>query len=234
LRYLGGKAKVATKLTTFLESVRKPNQMFVDGMVGGCSIVRKMTGERIAADSCPYLITFLKCLQDGWTPPETISEQRYYEIRKMYKEGYHAPVIGFAAYFCSFGGKFWGGFARDPKTARDFANEAYRDALKLMEEIREVKLFCCDYSDLLINIIPEKSLVYFDIPYEGTTGYKNKFYNSLFWQVIRIFSNKHDIYISEYQAPEDFECVWSLKRKTELNTKNGKDTRIEKLFKYKG
>lgn len=245
MRYLGGKARIAKPLTNFLKSIRKPDQIFVDGMTGGGSIIRNIGGQRIANDICPYLIAFYKQLQEGWLPPETLSEERYQELKQLYKNGECNGEIGFAAYFCSFGGKFWGGFARDKKSDRDFTNEAYedslrlirgqyRDSIKLQEGIKDVSFFCGDYEDLLGSLFPG-CLVYCDIPYIGTTEYKTKFDHERFYNIIRKLSGCHDIYISEYTMPNDFECVWSCERKTNLNMADGnKGDRTEKLFKFRG
>jgi DNA adenine methylase len=214
-------------------------------MVGGANIVRNMDGVRFANDICPYLIEFYKALQNGWKPPEHVSEEDYKYYNKLYKEGVISPKIGFVMYFCSFGGKKWGGYARDKKTNRDFSKEAYedslrlsngqfKDSLRLSEGIRGVNFYCMEYFDLLM-VIPKDCLVYFDIPYKGTTGYGKKFNHDQFWSVIRTCSKLEDIYVSEYEAPEDFECVWQLDRKTNLNTKDGsKSNRTEKIFKYRG
>ena len=43
----------------------------------------------------------------------------------------------------------------------------------------------------------------------------------------------HKIFVSEYNAPDDFECIWQKEVKTVLN-KNSQDIRTEKLFKHKG
>lgn len=79
--------------------------------------------------------------------------------------------------------------------------------------------------------VNSKCLIYIDPPYKGTTKYSTIFDHNRFWEVVRRFSSKHDIYVSEYVAPDDFECVWSIIRKTELNTKQGKAIRTERLFK---
>lgn len=237
MRYLGGKARVSKPLTDFLKSVRKTNQTYVEPFVGGGSVIRLMDGQRIASDFCPYLITFYKQLQNGWLPPEIISEERYKELKQLYKETVCNGEIGFAMYFCSFGGKAWGGYARDKKGVVDnrLINGQYRDSVKLQKDIKDVTFICYDYETLFkwLEDIKSKCLIYCDPPYKGTTEYKNKFDHVRFWKVMREYSTIHDIYISEYVAPEDFECVWSIERKTNLNIKNGgKSNRVEKLFKY--
>jgi DNA adenine methylase len=214
-------------------------------MVGGGSIIRFIEGEnRIANDIDIDLIEFYKALQNNWLPPQHITEEDYQYYKKINQEGIHSPKVGFVKFFCSFGGKGWGGLARDKKSNRDFPKEAYEDSLrlirgqyndsvKLSEGIKNVQFHCLDYKELL-KIVPINSLIYFDIPYVTTTEYKYKFSHKEYCEVIRNFSKFHDIYTSSYIAPEDFECVWSIERKTNLNMANGgKDIRIEKLFKFK-
>lgn len=235
MRFLGSKTKISKQLCEFLNSKRQPDQIYVEPCCGACAITRKMDNPRICADICPYLITFFKQLQDGWIPPEHISEKRYQELKQLYKSGVCNGEIGFAGYFCSFGGKWFGGYARDRQSYRDFSNEAYRDALRLQEQIQGINFQCCTYSDTL-GKLPisqfHRCLVYIDPPYEGATGYKNKFNHDEFWEIVKHYSSLHDIYVSSYVARPGFECVWSIERNTELNTKNGKAKRIERVFKY--
>lgn len=234
MRYLGGKVKISRPLTDFLKSVRKPGQIYVEPFCGGGAVISLMDGQRIGSDLCPYLITFYRQLQDGWLPPETLSEERYKELKQLYKDTACNGEIGFAMYFCSFGGKAWGGYARDPKGGYDFVKGARNSAIRLIEAVKDVKFYCYDFATLL-QAIPLGSLVYCDPPYMGTTGYKFKFDHTRFFNVMRTFSHIHDIYISEYQAPEDFNCVWQIDRKTCLNTADGgKANRVEKLFKFNG
>ena len=84
------------------------------------------------------------------------------------------------------------------------------------------------YEDLEI---PRNSIIYCDPPYAGTTGYKDKFNHDEFWKWCRDKKAEgHTIFISEYNAPKDFKCIWSQ----ELNVsvaRNGKHKKaMEKLF----
>lgn len=233
MRYLGGKTKISKQLTTFLKSIRRPNQVYIEPCVGGGSILRLMDNPRIASDISLDLILFYQALRNGWVPPEHMSEGKYKQLKYMEP----SALRGFGGYFCSFGGKWLGGYARGD--GRDFCNEAHRDSLKLAEQIQGVSFYCCDYEELLESHLilfknaNSRCLIYIDPPYKNTTKYSGAFDHDHFWEVIRKFSSVHDIYVSEYVAPEDFECVWSIVRKTELNTKHGKAIRTERLFKFK-
>lgn len=84
--------------------------------------------------------------------------------------------------------------------------------------------------------IPPQSIVYCDPPYFGTTDYKDKFDHSIFWDWVRALANDgHKVYVSEYQAPNDFKCIWSKEIKSSLsaNGKTGGSKRsVERLFVY--
>lgn len=50
---------------------------------------------------------------------------------------------------------------------------------------------------------------------------------------MRDWSKNNDVYISEYNAPDDFKCVLEIPTKTDIrNNKNKMESRIEKLFKH--
>lgn len=227
MRYLGGKAKISKRLVEFLTSRRKPGQIYAEPCIGGGSVIRRLLNPRVANDIHDDLILFYKAICSGWQPPVTVSEDDYRRI----KQGSPSALRGFVGFFCSFGGKWWGGFARGD--GRDFANEAHRDSLRLAKDLGGTDFYCSDYADFL-SMLKHNCLVYVDPPYKNTTKYSGVFDHNRFWEVIRQFSKVHDIYVSEYTAPSDFQCVWSTIRKTELNTKNGKGIRVEKLFQFDG
>ena len=53
-----------------------------------------------------------------------------------------------------------------------------------------------------LNIIPN-SIIYCDIPYFGTTKYKDDFDHAEFWEWCRIkVQQGHKVFISEYNAPK--------------------------------
>jgi len=73
-------------------------------------------------------------------------------------------------------------------------------------------------------------VIYLDPPYEGTTKYKNNDFDyDVFWDWVRDLSKDNYVFISEYNAPPDFECIWSKKVTTSLKVHEHED-RTEKLF----
>ncbi len=82
----------------------------------------------------------------------------------------------------------------------------------------------------------ENCLIYCDIPYFGTTSYKTEtFSHDIFWEWARKMSIKNSVFVSEYNAPSDFECVWQGEIKTNFASQRNEATHkaVEKLFKLK-
>ena len=74
--------------------------------------------------------------------------------------------------------------------------------------------------------------------YQETTKYSVEAFDyDTFWDWCRDVSKDNYIFVSEYSAPDDFECVWSKEHLTSLDCKRGNDAskkiRREKLFIYK-
>jgi len=132
----------------------------------------------------------------------------------------------------SFGGKWFGGYARN-KTNTNYALQSKKSLHKGIDNMGKVEFVCMDYRD--VNI-PDGSIVYADPPYNNTTGYgKTKFNSEDFWEYMRKISKKNKVFISEQNAPDDFECIWEkpFTRTLDVN-KNNQFQVTEKLFTYKG
>jgi len=86
---------------------------------------------------------------------------------------------------------------------------------------------CCDYKTLNI---PTGSIVYCDPPYKSTTGYNGNFDHIEFWDWCRVISINSSVFVSEYEAPDDFECVWSKSVSSSLTKNTGSKSGVERLF----
>ena len=80
---------------------------------GACNVEAKVKGydEIICNDNQPYLIALFKALQDGYDLPEVITEEDYHYVKDHKDE--NPALTGFVGFACSFGGKWFGGYARD-------------------------------------------------------------------------------------------------------------------------
>ena len=72
----------------------------------------------------------------------------------------------------------------------------------------------------------------------GTTGYKGTpcFDHDLLWNTARRWRDRGTrIYVSEFNAPEGFECIWEKERKAGATVRKGGATKIclrtERLYR---
>lgn len=229
MQYFGGKQRIAKDIGAFL-SPHQTDKIFLEPFVGGCNIAPLMHGKRYASDLNKYLIAMYQALQTGWLPPERLTKDEYDYINHNRDENW--ALTGFVGFGCSYSGKWFGGYAKNG-TTRSYCNNAYNSLVKLAPLIQDIHFCCLDYKKLS----PAGCLLYCDPPYAGTTQYTatGDFDFKAFWNTMRIWSKTNLVFISEYNAPEDFICVWSKETKLDIqNKRNEKELRIEKLFQYKG
>jgi DNA adenine methylase len=228
MQYMGSKNRIAKHILPIMLAERKPEQWWVEPFVGGANMLDKVGGNRIGNDSHEFLIALLVALREGYAPPTDISKELYYVIKSK-PQDYPKELVGFVGFLCSFGGIWWGGYAFNKKGV-NYADRGSRVLTKQAKNFRGVDFRCGNYLDMEI---PQNSLIYCDPPYEGTTKYKDGFDYNVFWQWCRLQESEgHTVFVSEYNAPVDFECIKSVEYKTILD-KNNQYKRIEKLFRYK-
>ena len=240
MKYMGSKARFTKEILPIILKDRKPNQWYVEPFAGGMNSICGVQGNRIANDIHYYLIQMWRELIDGWIPKK-ITKEEYNEVRTNQNK-YPAYFVGWVGFNCSYSGKWFGGFAGETKTKigtiRDYQTEAINNVSKQVEEMRGVVFQNESYHKL---VIPPNSLVYCDPPYEGTTKYAHDFdhdfdYN-FFWIWVRNISKQgHKVFVSEYNAPDDFECVWQKEAKSSLSANGkigGNKISVEKLFMVK-
>jgi DNA adenine methylase len=230
MKYMGSKGRHAREILPIILAGRKEGQTYVEPFVGGANIIDKVTGARIGADTHKHLIGMWQAVAvDGFKPLRYCGEAFYRECSTMKGYAIGRAVLGYVGFAMSYGGKWFGGYRRDRTGKRDYADEAYRSALKQFPLLRDVDFRCCDYREL---DLPAASLVYCDPPYADVTGYSTgDFDHAAFWQWCRdIHRAGHTVFVSEYSAPADFECVWSKKVHNTLVDDTGAKSGVEKLF----
>ena len=239
MKYMGSKNRIAKHILPIMLKDRKEGQFWVEPFVGGANMIDKVDGNRIGADINEYLIKFWKALQFGFVPPEHISKEYYYQIKE--DKNTDKVMTLWAGICCSYGGKWFGGYINDYKENRRLKNgrlpnhqtESRNSILKQIPKIIEVTFKNCSYNEL---DIPDNSIIYCDPPYENTTSYKDSFSHKEFWEWCRNKAKEgHIIFISEYNAPNDFECIMQVETNTQLGNgcNTGNQKKIEKLFTYK-
>ena len=236
---MGSKSRISKNILEIILKERKENQWFVDLFCGGCNLIDKVDKRKIANDKNKYLIAMFKGLQENRTRPYIITRELYNLARDVYnkkeKSFNHSMemddfMIGWIGWMGSYNGRFFdGGYSGHDVKGRDYIGEQIRNTEKQIENLKDVKFFNKDYSEFNFN---EECLIYCDIPYKDTKQYSTSkdFDYDKFWEWCRLMKNKgHTLFISEYQAPDDFKCVWEKQVTNSLNT-NKTYTPTEKLF----
>lgn len=143
-------------------------------------------------------------MQKGFDPPDEITLEQYQYLRKNKDE--NKPLTAFAGFGCSFGGKWFGGYARSTG-GTNYAAQSKRSLLRDMASLMDAEFVCADYRKVCI---PRGSVIYADPPYSGTTGYGGeKFDTGEFWMAMRLLADTgHPVFVSEQSAPPDVLCVW--------------------------
>ena len=233
MKYMGSKNRIAKHiLPIMLAEAEKHNiTTWVEPFVGGGNMIDKVpdTFHRIGADLNPHTIAAMLDIRDFPNSlPDTVTEEEY----KSLKGTPPSPITSWIRFVCSVGGKFENGYARD-KTERNYAQEGKSNALKQSLKIQTAEFLFCSYLDLTENIT--NSVIYCDPPYQGTTGYKTGAFNhEEFFNWCRLMKSRGNIvFVSEYNAPDDFEVVWQGEIKTNFSStrKAATHNAVEKLFK---
>ena len=225
MKYQGGKARLAKTIAPILGG----GGTLVSLFCGACNVEALATRNFenvICNDNHPYLIAMFKALQNGFEPPDVVTEEQYKYLKANKDE--NPALTGFVGFACSFGGRWFEGYARGGN-GRNYALSGKRSLIKMMPNLRNVKFICSDYHDVEL---PDGCIVYADPPYNGTKQFQNKkFDTDEFWRYMRLISEDHIVFISELHAPDDFVCIWEKQVTRTLDrNKDNYFKATEKLF----
>ncbi len=229
MKYLGGKSKHGEEIARVIRSKKRfGGQTIREPFCGACWVSKWLYLESvICSDNHESLICLHRAIQQGWEPPDFISEGEYIEAHQQWKDGICNPWIGFVGFACSWGAKWWGGYARghNKGVARNYCLEAKQSLLKNRERLKYIIFEYQNYK----NIDPVDTVIYCDPPYRNTVGFHGEIFDTIgFWETMRYWSQNNVVLISEYVAPPDFVTIWQA----EHFSMKGTDTKIttEKLF----
>lgn len=227
MQYLGGKCQIAKNITKAILENTTSRSRFIEPFIGGAAItsrIAKYFDVVFASDIHEDLILMWQSLSKGWEPPDSVSEDEYKELRNSQP----SALRGFTGFGCSFGGKWFGGYARN-SIGFDYCGATKRVVLRDIGKMNNVYFTHCKYSE----VSPTKGdVVYCDPPYANTTGYKDKFNSEEFWATVNDWSDKGvNVFVSEYTAPSNWIPVWekSYNRKLRGDLKTV-DRVVDKLW----
>lgn len=244
MTYQGSKARLVKYIAPILQKCIDDNnvEQYVEPFVGGANmIVNIRCKRRIGSDINEELIAFLRYMQDNPEMeifPEDLSREHYDKVRDARKNGsnefskFYTAGIG---YFGGYNGRYFdGGWGVTSKSnpKRNRYKEKLLSARRQAPKLKDIGFAYCSYDKWK----GEKGCVfYLDPPYKDTKQYDNfKFDYEAFYNFCRELSKDNFVFISEYQMPADFECIWSKEvsvNQSAIRTEGLK--RVEKLFVVK-
>jgi DNA adenine methylase len=205
---------------------------YIEPFLGGGNLFSEVPADKKwGNDIAKYAVALLEAISKGWEPPKVLDELSYFQIKED-PESYDPALVGFAAYCCSYAGKFWGGYARgnDSKgRPRNFAAEQVRNLEKQCSGLKQAKFTNLSYEKMDIPIC---STVYCDPPYNGTTGYQKGFNHDDFWSWCGWLARSKGcrVFVSEYSAPQGWVSIWSKTVNNTLVKDTGAKTGEENLW----
>jgi DNA adenine methylase len=162
-----------------------------------------------------------------WLPPTVVTEDDY---RARGKEPAETAFIGFG---CSFGGKWFGGYARDGE--RGHRNYALTSACSTMNKVQAMhgrRLDACGFESW-DSRVDAGTVVYCDPPYAGTTGYSavGAFDHERFWEVARRWADRGAVVlVSEYAAPEGWTVAAEFEHRVTVSGGGDGQRTAERVF----
>jgi len=239
MRYQGSKAKLAKFILPIITKNLTNDKWYVEPFMGGCNTFSLVdTPKKIGNDYNEYVVEMWKAFQNGEKPLEEVTLEDYTNMKYSYlsKDGIFPKwMIGYVGNACSYGSSWWNGYAhKNLKRNEDHIAEAYRGTMNHISKFKHLSDCIFTFGSYDKMIIPKKSIIYCDPPYQSTKKYESDFDNNKFWDWCRKMKDKgNEIFISEYSAPSDFKVVWSKERKDGMGTYHFGDkqaTKVEKLF----
>lgn len=234
MRYHGGKAKAAPRVIEHMtDRFEFENyHTYLEPFIGSANVfckVASMFPNAIGSDAMLDVVLLWQAATNGWIPPETLSEEEYKSLRNAEPSALRA----YAGFGVSFGGKFFGGYARS-QNGYDHAGAAHRAIIAKAESMKDANttFIHCDYKD---HNPTDGYFVYCDPPYRGTTPYKwVKDYgfdvNEFDATVESWVRNGATVVVSESSAPSNWELLAEWQQRATLEKSGNSGLRTEKLF----
>lgn len=237
--YQGSKTKLRKYIIPILQGCidRYGITEYVEPFVGGANVIDHINCKhRVGSDNNSELIALLKYMQkEPLLPiaPEHCGFEHYKDVRenrKLATAKYSGEYTALIGYFASYGGRYFdGGYGRDKRGGREIYAERLEFARKQAPLLRNIDFFCCDFTEWKDCT---DAVIYFDPPYKNTKIYNGKKFDSgRFYDFARLMAEKNYVFISEFDMPSDFKCIWSKERKLlQKSDRQSGDVAVEKLY----
>ena len=209
-----------------IESYLKHGMKYLEPFVGGANMITEIDWDKkIGADINAPLINLLIHFRDNDVKFFEVTKEQYYYFKEKFKNGLGDWIIGYVGFFASYLSKFYGSYDNRESHLKASFNSLYKQSKK--DGFKKIKFICASFEKLSIS----NSLIYLDPPYQNTSKYTyTKLIDyELLWSKCYEWSQAgNTILLSELEAPDFFDCVFSK----DFNYSLGGNTvqKIEKLF----
>lgn len=207
MRYMGNKSRYARVIAPIVRP--SATGLYIEPFVGSAGMMQHVRADvRIGIDRNPYIIALLTAIQDGWMPPKKVTEEEYAYWKA--NQTIDPKMTGFVGFGCSFGGMFFGSYAKSKKRA-NYAMESRNSLMKSRRGLRGCTFLCGEYHQAEALAKRKTATIYCDPPYAGTAQYGDAFDSAAFWKwADRMVDAGHRVFVSEYNAPEHWKCLYSF------------------------
>lgn len=225
MQYLGGKTRIAKQLAAEVDKVRRPGQWVWDAFCGGLSmsVALSKNGPVYSTDACVPLIGLYRAVQAGWDPPTHVDEATYRAARNLPDTD---PMKAFCGFGCSFGGRFFEGYARGGcRSYADTTRRVLHAQIPVCSEFAAV-----DFFD--VHPRPLDGVLYLDPPYAGTKSYSRtpRLDHARFVERVREWSAFAPVFVSEYEFSLGQVVLAIRKAKSVAGGNGGGRVGIERLY----
>ena len=244
MRYMGGKFRQSKAIAQILSQNHSAEQLYIEpfcGALGSAERVVPHFREAALSDASAPVVNMWNAMLDGWVPPAFVDEETYakYAARRHTPDAAD-PMTAWCGYAVSFGGKWFGGYARFGAAAGldgiARSHQVQRAAsLRKIEAIR-MKVGRLDHGDYRDRDYPDGSVVYLDPPYANRTRAHHTakgFDSDYFWSFARALSQRCFVYVSEFAAPPGWDTVHSWGDTVVRHNGGPSDGTCERLFTRK-
>ena len=167
------------------------------------------------------LIALYQAVREGWDPPETVSEDEYRAARALPDTDPRKAFVGFG---CSFGAKWFGGYARGgyARVKQDYAGGSRRALIRQLRDLRGSAIERIDFLSVEPRSLP--LVIYADPPYAGTEPYSGvaPFDSARFWSRAQGWERAGvPVFVSEYTCPVPHALVLEVEQAKKIAGGNG-------------
>lgn len=265
MTYQGGKGQIVGEFLPIIEGYLHEGQTFYDLFVGGGSVVGSLDWpDRVANDFNPVLVAMYRKMQEivyfdertcEWVVPSgvfpaEVSKENYYNALYWFKglqsehpaECDDPAILGFYLFCCSYKVSFAAGYAGPEYQAKAFQSLVRDFTGRYHQGLRGVEFHTGSYDEVPLR---PNSVIFCDPPYINTAGYgvsakdeRSMFNHDAFheWCCARTHEG-HTVFLTEYTAPDCFECLWQQIKLCNLAAVKGRGSRkynVEHLYICRG